>query len=180
MPWPFGPDEEVTEEVKPKRKTKKDKLAEQEELVALLKFTPRTYRVMLSGYGGEIVLGSVPREQYEYFRDNNIDIEEFASDWNNESEVPEEMEIVKQLCQHAGIEMPNVVTDIYKNRRGKFAGVKLFRYFDYATCRTRDLFMTGLSHNIIKNYDKIEYEIREMDLLDIMTAERGEDDGEID
>jgi replicative DNA helicase len=96
------------------------------------------------------------------------------------SEVPEEMEIVKQLCQHAGIEMPNVVTDIYKNRRGKFAGVKLFRYFDYATCRTRDLFMTGLSHNIIKNYDKIEYEIREMDLLDIMTAERGEDDGEID
>jgi hypothetical protein len=92
MPWPFGPDEEVTEEVKPKRKTKKDKLAEQEELVALLKFTPRTYRVMLSGYGGEIVLGSVPREQYQYFRDNEIDIEEYAWDCDNEQEVPEEMQ----------------------------------------------------------------------------------------
>ena len=92
MPWPFGPEEESTEEVKPKRKTKKDKLAEQEELMKVLKFTPRTYRVMLSGYGGEIVLGSVPREQYEYFRDNEIDIEEYAWDSDNEQEVPEEMQ----------------------------------------------------------------------------------------
>jgi len=92
MPWPFGPDEEVTEEVKPKPKTKKDKRKEQEELVAILKFTPRTYRVMLSGYGGEIVLGSVPREQYQYFRDNEIDIEEYAWDCDNEQEVPEEMQ----------------------------------------------------------------------------------------
>ena len=68
--------------------TKKQK----EQLMQTLKFTPRTYTVMLSGYGGEIVLGSVPRKQYEYFRDNNIDIEEFASDWDNESEVPEEMQ----------------------------------------------------------------------------------------
>lgn len=92
MPWPFGPDEEATEEVAPKPKTKKDKLKEQEELVAILKFTPRTYRVMLSGYGGEIVLGSVPREQYQYFRDNEIDIEEYAWDCDNEQSVPEEMQ----------------------------------------------------------------------------------------
>jgi hypothetical protein len=48
MPWPFGPDEdtpEVSEDAKPKRKTKKDKLAEQEELIQTLKFTPRTYTV---------------------------------------------------------------------------------------------------------------------------------------
>ena len=68
--------------------TKKQK----EQLMQTLKFTPRTYTLMLSGYGGEIVLGRVPRKQYEYFRDNNIDIEEFASDWDNESEVPEEMQ----------------------------------------------------------------------------------------
>ena len=68
--------------------TKKQK----EQLMQTLKFTPRTYTLMLSGYGGEIVLVSVPRKQYEYFRDNNIDIEEFASDWDNESEVPEEMQ----------------------------------------------------------------------------------------
>ena len=98
MPWPFGPDDDmpapfpISEDAKPKRKTKKDKLAEQEELIQTLKFTPRTYRVMLSGYGGEIVLGSVHREQYEYFRDNEIDIEEYAWDCDNEQEVPEEMQ----------------------------------------------------------------------------------------
>jgi hypothetical protein len=71
MPWPFGPDEdmpEVSEDAKPKRKTKKDKLAEQEELIQTLKFTPRTYTVIMSGYGGEIVLGSVDRTIYNYFQ----------------------------------------------------------------------------------------------------------------
>jgi hypothetical protein len=63
--------------------------------------------------------------------------------------------------------------------------VKLFRYFDYGTCRIRDLFLTGLNHNILKNYDKIEYETTELDLLDIMTTknkveDEGEDNGEID
>lgn len=67
-------------------------IKEQEELVEILKFTPRTYTLMLSGYGGEIVLGSVPREQYQYFRDNEIDIEEYAWDCDNEQEVPEEMQ----------------------------------------------------------------------------------------
>jgi hypothetical protein len=97
------------------------------------------------------------------------------------AEVPEEMAIVEQLCRHAGIEIPNVVTDIYKNRRGELTNVKLFRYFDYGTCRSRDLFLTGLNHNILKNYDKIEYETKEMDLLDLATEPRVEDDedGEI-
>ena len=58
--------------------TTKKKLKEQQQLVAVLKFTPRTYTLMLSGYGGEIVLGSVPREQYQYFVDNKIDIEQFC------------------------------------------------------------------------------------------------------
>ena len=89
MPWPFGPDDSTTETaVDPVDQ----KIKEQEELIQTLKFTPRTYRVMLSGYGGEIVLGSVPREQYEYFRDNEIDIEEYAWDSDNEQEVPEEMQ----------------------------------------------------------------------------------------
>tara|TARA_R110000803_G_scaffold139201_2_gene205914 strand:+ start:238 stop:903 length:666 start_codon:yes stop_codon:yes gene_type:complete len=72
--------------------TSEQKLKEQQQLVAVLKFTPRTYTVMLSGYGGEIVLGSVPREQYQYFVDNNIDIEQFAWDEDYATEVPEDMQ----------------------------------------------------------------------------------------
>ena len=67
-------------------------IKEQEELVEILKFTPRTYTLMLSGYGGEIVLGSVPREQYQYFRDNEIDLEVYAWGFDDEQEVPEEMQ----------------------------------------------------------------------------------------
>jgi replicative DNA helicase len=96
--------------------------------------------------------------------------------------VQEEKEIVEQLCKHAGIEIPNIVIDIYKNRRGVHASVKLFRYFDYGTCRSRDLFLTYSNHNIIKNYDKIEYETKEMDLLDVMTEPKeieDDEDGEI-
>ena len=105
MPWPFGPDEdtpEVSEDAKPKRKTKKDKLAEQEELIQTLKFTPRTYRVMLSGYGGEIVLGSVPRSIYNYFKENDIDLEEYAwdSDYAEENEIPEDMQPFEPGCWH--------------------------------------------------------------------------------
>ena len=68
--------------------TKKQK----EELMQTLKFAPRTYRLMLSGSGGEIVLGSIPCKQYRYFIDHAIDIEEFANDWENNQEVPEDMQ----------------------------------------------------------------------------------------
>ena len=98
MAWPFPPgfeEEEkmITESNSLKKKSKKKATTKQkEELIAVLKFTPRTYKVMLSGYGGEIVLGSIPREQYKYFIDNDIDLEEFANDWDNEMEVPEDMQ----------------------------------------------------------------------------------------
>lgn len=41
---------------------------------------------------------------------------------------------------------PNVVMDLYKNRRGKLTGVKIFRYFDYGTCRTQDLYITDTAY----------------------------------
>lgn len=94
-------------------------------------------------------------------------------------EVPEEFEKVKTLIQAAGLEMPNVVVDIYKNRRGKFSGIKLFRYFDYGTCRSRDIMLTTLSHTIIKNYDKVAYDVKLVDFLDLITQEEGDDDVEI-
>ena len=50
-------------------------IKEQEELVEVLKFTPRTYRIELGAYGGEVYAGRVDRATYEYFKENNIDIE---------------------------------------------------------------------------------------------------------
>ena len=65
---------------------------EKEQLIATLKFTPRTYKVELVGRGGEISIGTVKPAVYEYFDTNDIDIEEFAGDWDNELEVPEEFQ----------------------------------------------------------------------------------------
>ncbi len=50
------------------------------------------YRIELSGRGGEIAIGTVKREVYDYFQENDIDIEEYASDWDNEQDVPEEFQ----------------------------------------------------------------------------------------
>lgn len=44
---------------------------------------------------------------------------------------------------------PNVVIDIYKNRRGELNSVKIFRYFDYGTCRCEDLFITDSEYGLL-------------------------------
>ena len=62
--------------------------AEKQELFETLKFTPRTYRIELWGYGGEHVMGLVHRDVYNYFKDNNISIEEFATDGDYGDKVP--------------------------------------------------------------------------------------------
>ena len=69
--------------------TKKQK----QELIEVLKFTPRTYTLMLSGYGGETYAGIVDRKIYEYFKDKNIDINQYASEWNENlwRDIPESM-----------------------------------------------------------------------------------------
>lgn len=50
------------------------------------------YRIEISGRGGEIAIGKVKREVYDYFDENEVDIEEYANDWDNEQDVPEEFQ----------------------------------------------------------------------------------------
>lgn len=68
-------------------------IADQEKLIATLKFTPCTYRISLYGYGGEIVMGTVDRTIYDYFRQRRLDVSCFAwdSDYAEENNIPEEM-----------------------------------------------------------------------------------------
>ena len=68
--------------------TKKQK----EELIATLKFTPRTYNIYIGGYGGEAYAGTVDRATYEYFKEKKIDIEQYANDWDDLfGDVPREL-----------------------------------------------------------------------------------------
>ena len=65
---------------------------------------------------------------------------------------------------------PNIVIDIYKNRRGELNGVKIFRYFDYGTCRCQDLFVTNSSYQGIKDIGQLKYAQRKVDFLDLKTG----------
>ena len=65
---------------------------------------------------------------------------------------------------------PNMVIDLYKNRRGEISGMKIFRYFDHATCRSMDMFITDSSYNTVTGIGLLEYEKRPRDYLDLITT----------
>jgi replicative DNA helicase len=85
-------------------------------------------------------------------------------------ECPDELEIIQTIIEQAGLRTPNVVIDLYKNRRGQYSSVKILRTFDYGTCRVmQDVCLMTNSHKIIENYNVLEYETIERDLLDMLT-----------
>jgi hypothetical protein len=67
---------------------------EKQELIDTLKFTPTPVRIQLYGYGGECYIGSVSREQYEFFKSKKIDIDQYTHSWDDEGmwdDVPADM-----------------------------------------------------------------------------------------
>lgn len=56
---------------------------QKQELMAALKFTPKTVRLLIQGYGGECYAGTVDRETYEFFKSKQIDISQYANDWGD-------------------------------------------------------------------------------------------------
>ena len=68
--------------------TKKQK----EELLEALRAEKHKFDISLQGYGGEIVLGAIDEQQYQFWRDRD-DLEEFAYDWDGDIDVPEDMKI---------------------------------------------------------------------------------------
>ena len=49
-----------------------------EELIQVLKFTPRTYRISMWGYGGEKVMGTVDPRAWDYCLKNRVDLVDLA------------------------------------------------------------------------------------------------------
>lgn len=64
-----------------------NKEQEQQKLIDTLKFTPRTYKISMWGYGGERVMGTVTQEQWDYCMENQVDLGDIAWD----SDAAEEM-----------------------------------------------------------------------------------------
>lgn len=75
-------------------KSKDPTIEEQKELIEILKFTPRTYKIYIWGYGGEKVMGTVDRKIYDYFKSRRLDLSDYAwdSDYADEHNIPEDMQ----------------------------------------------------------------------------------------
>lgn len=69
-------------------------IEEQEKLLATLKFTPCTYRISLWGYGGETVMGTVPKQVFDYFKKRRLSVPDYAWDYDavEELNIPEELQ----------------------------------------------------------------------------------------
>jgi len=98
------------------------------ELVAALKFTPRDIEITLWGYGGEIVLGRIPEEAYDFWQGRD-DLADFAYDWDGEfGHVPADARFitdgawhdVDDICHESGCEASDAcsinVTDSLEDR----------------------------------------------------------------
>jgi hypothetical protein len=68
--------------------------AEKEKLMEVLRFTPRTYKIQMWGYGGEKIMGTVDRKIYDYFRRRRLDLSDYCwdSDYADENNIPEDMQ----------------------------------------------------------------------------------------
>ena len=75
----------------------------------------------------------------------------------------------KELNHYDDWVKPNIVIDVYKNRRGELNCVKIFRYFDFGTCRAQDLFITDSSYRGIEDLGQFKYDINKYDFLDLKT-----------
>ncbi len=73
------------------------------------------YRIEMSGFGGEIVLGVVPRETYDYFKANQIDVADYIADSDSYSNIPAEHQFaeggawyeVDNIIHESGVELNN-------------------------------------------------------------------------
>ena len=90
---------------------------------------------------------------------------------------PDDLEKIIPILEADGIfEKPNIVMDIYKNRRGRITNAKLYRVFDYGTCRSKDLMLTDTNFNKWQmGLGRIEYKVSQQDLLDVVVENSGDD-----
>lgn len=71
-----------------------------------------------------------------------------------------EQELATALAVKLGTYVPNFITDIYKNRRGKWTGVRIWRYVDLGTCRTIDCFVTDRRNEPI-DFDSTKVQVKQ-------------------
>lgn len=68
----------------------------------------------------------------------------------------EELELLQDVIDKYGV-IPNQVTDVYKNRRGKYTNVRIWSNVDLGTCRKQDLFITTPNFQCVQGFTPIGF-----------------------
>ena len=98
---------------------------EKQELLEAIKAEKKRYEVLLQGYGGEIVIGSITKEQYEFWKDRE-DLDEYAYDWDGEMDVPTAMRMFEygswhdcdNISHQSGVEFSDMCSVIVVDEEG--------------------------------------------------------------
>lgn len=81
---------------------------------------------------------------------------------------PEELKMVDGFRARFSYS-PNLVTDVFKNRRGRWTMCRIWSYMDLGTLRRHDLFVTTPDNKIIEEFQIVDFKIertKEMDELE--------------
>lgn len=78
----------------------------------------------------------------------------------------DEIELLSPFIQKYG--EPNLVTDIYKVRSGRWTQVRIWSRINLGTLKKEDLFLTNSRLELVEDFDIIEYEISDWDNEEIV------------
>lgn len=68
----------------------------------------------------------------------------------------EEINLVSAATQHHGLS-PNIVIDVFKNRRGRWTQVRIWGRNDLGICRRKDFFMTTADNKPIQDFSIVNF-----------------------
>ena len=78
----------------------------------------------------------------------------------------EELRTLDALIKKTGMQ-PNIVTDIYKLRRGRYTNVRIWSSIDLGTLRKTDLFLTDGNYQVVNGFTPVQIMFEEKNLKDI-------------
>ena len=94
----------------------------------------------------------------------------------------EELEFLEPLIEEHDLEVPNLVTDIFKVRSGEWTNVRLWSRIDLGTMRRKDLYLTDARMEPVSyEYDGIEMmpDWTDEEVMDIMQNIRSLNEGKL-
>lgn len=63
----------------------------------------------------------------------------------------DELDIAQEFGSSFGLK-PNLITDVFKNRRGRWTQIRIWSFVDLGICRKKDLFITTPSNKPIEDF----------------------------